>query len=74
VVCTPPASIIAFLASELAMALTYYAAWVWLMARSGRLLRLRPWQEYRTANMIFRLEVCADILLGLVKMQHALPC
>jgi hypothetical protein len=40
------------------MALTYYAAWVWLMARSGRLLRLRPWQEYRTANMIFRLEVC----------------
>jgi hypothetical protein len=50
-------SIIVFLATELAAALTYYAAWVWLMARSGRLLRLRPWQEYRTANTIFRLEV-----------------
>jgi hypothetical protein len=58
VVCAPPASIVAFLASELGTVLTYYGAWVWLMARSGRLLRLRPWQEYRTANMIFRLE-CA---------------
>ncbi|KAF6262015.1 hypothetical protein COO60DRAFT_1699568 [Scenedesmus sp. NREL 46B-D3] len=56
VVCTPPPAIIAFLVSELAVALTYYAAWVWLMMRSGRLLRLRPWQEYRTANTIFRLE------------------
>jgi hypothetical protein len=48
---------VGLLAAELAVALAYYAAWVWLMVRSGRLLRLRPWQEYRTANTIFRLEV-----------------
>jgi hypothetical protein len=35
------------------------AVWVWLMLRSGRLLRSRSWQAFRIANLIYRLEVCA---------------
>lgn len=57
VACYPRGAVVGLLSGELVMALMYYAAWVWLMARSGRLLRLRPWQKCRTANTIFRLEV-----------------
>eukprot|EP00775_Hariotina_reticulata_P008289 gene8289-8476_t len=48
--------VIGLLTAEVAVSLLYYAIWVWLMLRSGRLLRSRPWQEFRIANTIFRLE------------------
>lgn len=31
--------------------------WVWLILRSSRLLHTRPWQAFKVANLILRLEV-----------------
>jgi hypothetical protein len=48
---------VGLLSTQVAVALLYYAVWVWLMLRSGRMLRSRSWQAFRIANLIFRLEV-----------------
>jgi hypothetical protein len=31
--------------------------WVWLVLRSSRLLHTRPWQAFKVANLMLRLEV-----------------
>lgn len=42
-------------------ALVGAAVWVWLVLRSSRLLHTRPWQAFKVANLVLRLEVGAHM-------------
>ncbi|GBF87966.1 hypothetical protein Rsub_00678 [Raphidocelis subcapitata] len=46
----------ALLGALLALTAAYYLAWCALMWRSARLLRARPWQQFRMANTMLRME------------------
>lgn len=47
------------------------AVWVWLVLRSSRLLHTRPWQAFKVANLVLRLEV--GVHMYMFDRSHAMP-